>query len=48
MLLIRERQRVVDAIIKAQGKWEEVVGWFDPDRNRAPRPRRDAAAEGEP
>jgi len=40
-------REVVDAIIKAQGKWEEVVGWFDPDRNRARRPRRDAAAEGE-
>jgi len=40
-------REIVDAIIKAQGKWEEVLGWFDPDRTRARRPRRDAAAEGQ-
>ena len=40
-------REVVDTIVKAQGKWEEVLGWFDPDLTRARRPRRAAAAEGQ-
>ncbi len=33
-------REVVDAILRAQGRWEEVIGWFDPPARRAPgRPR---------
>ncbi len=27
-------REVVDAILKAQGRWEEVMGWFDPGAGR--------------
>jgi len=40
-------REVVDTILKAQGKWEEVLGWFDPELARARRPRSAAAAEGQ-
>jgi 3-deoxy-D-manno-octulosonate 8-phosphate phosphatase (KDO 8-P phosphatase) len=32
-------REVVDAILKAQGRWEEVMDWFDPARSGAPRAR---------
>jgi 3-deoxy-D-manno-octulosonate 8-phosphate phosphatase (KDO 8-P phosphatase) len=32
-------REVVDAILKAQGKWEEVIEWYDPARSGARRVR---------
>jgi 3-deoxy-D-manno-octulosonate 8-phosphate phosphatase (KDO 8-P phosphatase) len=32
-------REVVDAILKAQGKWPEVLGWYDPTGSRARRVR---------
>lgn len=38
-------REVIDAILKAQGKWKEVLGWFDPAASRAGRPRPPDTAE---
>ncbi len=29
-------REVIDSILKAQGKWDEVLGWFGPDGEAAP------------
>lgn len=34
-------REVVDAILKAQGRWREVLGWFDASLRGGRRPRRD-------
>ncbi len=39
-------REVVDAILRAQGKWRDVLGWFDPERTRARRSKRTVATEG--
>lgn len=38
-------REVVDAILKAQGRWSEVLGWFDGSPPGGKRPRRGAALE---
>lgn len=38
-------REVVDAILKAQGRWREVLGWFDPSLRGGSRPRRGSAFE---
>ncbi len=38
-------REVVDAILKAQGKWEEVIEWYDPARSGARRVRGARPAE---
>ncbi|HEV8701216.1 MAG TPA: HAD hydrolase family protein [Candidatus Polarisedimenticolia bacterium] len=38
-------REVVDAILKAQGRWREVLGWFDPSLRGGRRPRRDTPLE---
>src|SRR6059036_2168247 len=38
-------REVVDAILKAQGKWEEVIEWYDPARSGARRARGARPAE---
>jgi len=40
-------REVVDALLKTQGKWREVLGWFEPERTRARRRRRSVVAEGQ-
>ena len=40
-------REVVDAILKAQGRWKEVLGWFDPSLRSGRRPRRGADAEAQ-
>ncbi len=32
-------REVIDAILKSQGRWKEVLGWFDPARSRERGPR---------
>ena len=39
-------REVVDAILKAQGRWEEVLGWFEPELARGRRSRRAFGAGG--
>jgi len=39
-------REVVDAILKAQGRWREVLGWFDPSLRGGRRPRRGTPLEG--
>jgi 3-deoxy-D-manno-octulosonate 8-phosphate phosphatase (KDO 8-P phosphatase) len=38
-------REVVDAILKAQGRWREVLGWFDPSLRGGRRPRRGTPLE---
>jgi len=38
-------REVVDAILKAQGRWREVLGWFDPSLSGGRRPRRGTVIE---
>ena len=38
-------REVIDAILKAQGRWREVLGWFDPSLRGGRRPRRSTALE---
>jgi 3-deoxy-D-manno-octulosonate 8-phosphate phosphatase (KDO 8-P phosphatase) len=38
-------REVVDAILKAQGRWREVLGWFDPSPRGGRRPRRGTPLE---
>ena len=38
-------REVVDAILKAQGRWREVLGWFDPSLRGGGRPGRGAPLE---
>lgn len=38
-------REAVDAILKAQGRWREVLGWFDPSPRDGGRPRRGSGVE---
>ncbi len=38
-------REAVDAILKAQGRWREVLGWFDPSPRGGGRPGRGAPLE---
>jgi len=39
-------REVVDAILRAQGKWRDVLSWFEPERTPGRRNRRTVGAEG--
>ena len=38
-------REVIDAVLKAQGRWDEVLRWYDPASSKVDRPRGARPAE---